>query len=318
MEKSESRYLIYDHNINYNLKYRMTDVAVRLLEKVYKARLNRSHPQSSKKKYEVSICAIFKNEAKYLREWVIFHQIIGIDHFYLYNNNSDDEYEKVLKPFVDQGIVDLIQFPYDHAQMKAYQDCIKNYKNESSWIGFIDLDEFIVPIKFDNIKDFLKQFDNRPSVLLYWQLFGSSGLLDRDSDTLVTESFKCCWPKHDIIGKCFYNTKYDVDFGVPENSSLHHTFWGNYKGRNYPPVNFCDRPCIGTHHHVDTGDFPIQINHYFTKSFQEYVEKTAKGDVYFVENPHNLDYFYKHENKCTSYDVSIFKYLIKLKREMQE
>ena len=37
--------------------------------------------------YEVSICAMYKNEAKYILEWIEYHLMIGVDHFYLYNNN---------------------------------------------------------------------------------------------------------------------------------------------------------------------------------------------------------------------------------------
>src|SRR5438132_10410475 len=63
------------------------------------------------KKYNISICAIFKNEAPYLKEWIEFHRLVGIDHFYLYNLGSTDRYRDVLKDYVKQGIVSLIQWP---------------------------------------------------------------------------------------------------------------------------------------------------------------------------------------------------------------
>ena len=44
------------------------------------------------KKYNLSICAIFKNEAKYLKEWIEYHRIFGVDHFYLYNIGSRDSF----------------------------------------------------------------------------------------------------------------------------------------------------------------------------------------------------------------------------------
>jgi len=40
-----------------------------------------------KMKYRISLCLIFKNEAPFLKEWLDYHLSIGIDHFYLYNNN---------------------------------------------------------------------------------------------------------------------------------------------------------------------------------------------------------------------------------------
>ena len=53
-----------------------------------------------KMKYQVSLCLIFKNEAPFLKEWLDYHLTIGVSHFYLYNNNSDDNYLDVIKPYI--------------------------------------------------------------------------------------------------------------------------------------------------------------------------------------------------------------------------
>lgn len=53
--------------------------------------------------YSLSVCSIFKNEAPYLREWIEYHLIVGIEHFYLYNNNSEDNFEEVLRPYIEKG-----------------------------------------------------------------------------------------------------------------------------------------------------------------------------------------------------------------------
>ena len=39
---------------------------------------------------KIAICAIFKDEAPYLLEWIAFHRMIGVDLFVLYNNGSND------------------------------------------------------------------------------------------------------------------------------------------------------------------------------------------------------------------------------------
>ena len=54
-------------------------------------------------RYKTAICLIFKDEAPFLQEWIEYHHLIGIEHFYLYNNNSTDNYEEVLKPYIDKG-----------------------------------------------------------------------------------------------------------------------------------------------------------------------------------------------------------------------
>ena len=39
---------------------------------------------------KIAICAIFKDEAPYLLEWLAFHRMIGVDLFVLYDNGSND------------------------------------------------------------------------------------------------------------------------------------------------------------------------------------------------------------------------------------
>lgn len=271
------------------------------------------------KKYNVSICAIFKNEAPYLKEWIEFNNIVGVDHFYMYNNNSEDDYEAVLKPYIKSGLVTLIDWPQNQKQMECYQTCIKDFSGESKWLGFIDIDEFIVPKSTDSIYEFLKAFENKAgAVNLYWKLFGTSGRMDRDLSGLVCEDFTVCWPKYCDIGKCFYNTAFGFDFESKYAKQLHHKFWANYKGKNVPPVNIFNHICVGNRNIADVADFPIQINHYFTKSYKEYAMKRSKGDVYFEINPHDEEYFYEHEMKCTSTDYSAYKYLVKLKLKMEQ
>ena len=62
-------------------------------------------------RYQLSICAFFKNEARYLKEWIEYHRLIGVDHFYLYNNGSTDDFKRVLNPYVRKGVVTLVNWP---------------------------------------------------------------------------------------------------------------------------------------------------------------------------------------------------------------
>lgn len=268
------------------------------------------------KKYNVAVCSIFKNEAVYLKEWIEFNHHIGVDHFYLYNNNSDDNYLEVLKPYIDSNLVTLEQWPENQKQMEAYKDAIKKYSSETKWLGFIDIDEFIVPKNTNNLYDFLKKFKDKGSVRIYWRIYGSSGYVYRDLKELVVEDFVSCWPKYSDVGKCFYNTAFDFDFNSNKNRYLHHDFWAKYKHIELPPVNCFNKVCVNELNIAKSNDFPIQINHYFTKSYNEYLDKCSKGDVYYKENPHDENYFYQHEMYCTDIDYSAYKYLTKLKRTL--
>ena len=316
--KEENKYFIYDSPSKNNIK-RLIKKTINGIQAFFdKCILNLFVPKrKNTPKFDVAVCTIFKNEAKYLKEWIEFHKIVGVQHFYLYNNNSTDDYTSVLDPYIKSGLVSLIQWEKNYAQMEAYQDCVAKFSNETKWLGFIDVDEYIVPNKHDNVYDFLKAFEkNRPAVVVYWKMFGTSGLLERAENGLVLEDFTVCWRKFTDIGKCFYNTKYKIDVSE-KNNYMHHRLWTKIGCLHIPPVNEFDRIVIGDRNKAKGSYFPIQINHYFTKSYKEYQEKKSKGDVYFKLNPHDEEYFYMHEKKCADTDFSGYKYLIKLKQAMR-
>lgn len=315
--ESSNKYFDYDNPRPVTWKSQIKKAFLALLSNYYQVKYHLIKVPIKDKKYNVSICAIFKNEAPYLKEWIEYHKIIGIEHFFLYNNLSEDNYEEVLAPYVADGTVTLVQWPYPQTQMKAYNNCMERFSDQSKWIGFVDIDEFVVPKSTHNIYSFLKDFEKYPAVLMYWRLFGSSALMNRDLSTLVTDSFFSCWPKYDEIGKCFFNTAYELDMNYTKNAAFHHFVWGKYKGKYYPPVNVFGYVLFDSKRDkAKNGEFPIQINHYFTKSYGEYLVKKSKGDVFFKANPHDLEYFYKHEMRCTGTDYSIYKYLVKLKLAM--
>ncbi len=60
----------------------------------------------------LAVAAIFRNEAPYLAEWIEFHRLVGVEKFYLFNNLSADEYLTVLQPYIDDDIVELIEWPH--------------------------------------------------------------------------------------------------------------------------------------------------------------------------------------------------------------
>jgi len=318
MKISSDKYLILDRAIEVDWKYRMRQFIYPILSKINVYVMNLYHPTNiEKRRYNVAICAIFKNESRYFREWIEFHKLVGVEHFYLYNNCSEDDYINVLQPYIDDGLVTLIEWPQQQAQMQAYQNCIEQFRREVQWLGFIDLDEFVVPIEKNTVGDILDRFvKNRSAVLLYWRLYGTSGRMDRSRKGLVTEDFTVCWPKLSEVGKCFLNMNYDFLKNAGRKSMLHHHPIGGYGFLKYHPVNLFDNVCYGGYNKLDSAEVPMQINHYFTKSYKEYAEKKSKGDVYFKNNPHDMDYFYEHEMKCQTVDYSAYKYLVKLKIAM--
>ena len=101
------------------------------------------------------ICAIMRNEHKYIREWVEHHIQIGVSHFYLYDNESTKGYADEIGDYLANGTVEIKYWPdsmnterasRNNKQISAYNNFISSRKwCDNEWCAFIDLDEFINP-----------------------------------------------------------------------------------------------------------------------------------------------------------------------------
>lgn len=149
--------------------------------------------------YDLSVCMIFQNEAPYLKEWIEFHRLLGVQHFYLYNNLSSDNYLEVLTPYVKKGIVELVDWNYwhpdvqnwDQIQIGAYQDALQRSIHKTKWLAILDSDEFLFPVKLNSLVGFLNQFEMMPhigGVCVNWVMYGTSGVEKIPADKLLIET----------------------------------------------------------------------------------------------------------------------------------
>lgn len=233
----EDNYYIYHAPQKMGVRFRCNRFANWLRCKRYELRFKDT--KILQKKYYSSICAIFKNEAPYLVEWIEFYKKIGLDHLYLYNNESTDNYFEKIKPYIESGFVTLYDWPYAQGQLSAYKDCIEKHRNDVNWIGFIDLDEFVTPLLYDNINEFLREFESYGSVLIPEVVYGSAGIESRDIEESVLGTFRYSWTKHSDVGKCFFNTEYEID--EERTPFLHHYIWCKKGGWNILLLMYLNR-----------------------------------------------------------------------------
>lgn len=267
-------------------------------------------------KYEVSLCLIFKNEAPYLKEWIEYHRMIGIEHFYLYNNLSDDNYKEVLQPYIDGGIVDFVDWPKKYAQVQAYRDCYLKSLNETHWLGFIDADEFVNLQKDNDIRIFLSRYNLFPSLLLRWKMFGTSGHLKEDYSELVTERFTASWPNLCHIGKSFINNDYS-NFG--EGIHSFKCYWMGI------PLYAVDERKIVSPSMCDLYPYSFDsiayLNHYWSKSYSLYQYKDkVRGSVAAKKNNQIKKLagrFEMHELNNSVQDYTIQRWMIFLKLQIK-
>jgi len=127
----------------------------------------------------LSVMAIFRNEGHVLREWIEHYRLLGVEHFYLIDNNSADQYEGEIIEYIEEGIVDLFMCPFDGYQIGAYTEMLTMLRRETEWVGVFDLDEFVYPRHGERLHDLLSEYERQEAVLIPWLSFGSSGLQDQ-------------------------------------------------------------------------------------------------------------------------------------------
>ncbi len=164
---------------------------------------------SSKKQYKLAVATVFKNEAHFLKEWIEYHLLIGVEHFYLFDNESTDDFESILAPYLDKKIVTWIPWrdrelpPNSNlapdtpclwvrtTQVPAYTMACHAYaKNTSEWLAMIDIDEFLVPTCEDSFHKILEKYKDACGLELFWTTYGSSDVMSLPKNTLLIEVMK--------------------------------------------------------------------------------------------------------------------------------
>jgi capsular polysaccharide biosynthesis protein len=95
-----------------------------------------------------------------ITEWLLYHQAIGFDHVYLYCNDDDpiELYGQVL-PFCrgEAPFVTFHHFPFQDQKFYMLVHALRHHKDESRWVAFLDIDEFLVLPRVDDIQAYLWQ-----------------------------------------------------------------------------------------------------------------------------------------------------------------
>ena len=240
----------------------------------------------------IAVCIMHKNDLDALIENIEYHTLIGFDKIIIYDNNSDikldilNKYDNViLKKWEDIKI---------GSQIRCYNDCIEKHRNDFKWIAFIDTDEFIVlnngmnqSITYTYIKDFMKDYENFGGVGINWKCFGSSGHIKKQ-DSIIYSYINYVESNVNEHIKSIVNTKY-VNFAYNP-----HSF--NYKSDFY---------CVNENFEKITSEQSnafnspptyekIQINHYITRSLEDFEDKIRRGGGNSRKNNKLTNKFWEH------------------------
>ena len=197
-------------------------------------------------------------------------------------------------------------FPGSSPQFPAYNDAIQRFRFLCRYIAFIDGDEFIFPQNNRSIVEIVDEIvSSKPNVGgmgISWHCFGSSGQVKADYSRGVLERFVYREPADTVIDiKNIVNPRRIKYFEGPHHMSYYDGFF---------TLNENGTVVVG--HNEPNADKKIFINHYLTKSFEEYMEKNQRGDVVYTVTTKTEENFKSIDAASTIFDDSILKYRAEL------
>lgn len=264
--------------------------------------------------YDLAVVAIFKDEARYLKEWLDYHLLAGVEHFYLYNNDSSDDFAEVLAPYVEAKLVTLTAWRGKLQMYPAYNNAIEKYRFDCRYMAFIDLDEFIFPKTKASVAEvadeILSKYPNAAALGVNWQCFGSNGQETADYSRGVLERFTRRAPRDWIKISSEKDMTGNVTIKSIVNPRRVDCWWSPHYAsyfRDFRSVNSNGAETLNISGYPIAAD-KIVVNHYFTKSREEYLQKKLpKGSVAVKENYYDLKMFDLYDRN-EEFDNDILSY----------
>lgn len=248
----------------------------------------------------LSVCAIFKDEASYLPEWIEFHRLMGVERFFLYDNGSGDHAREVARPWVSAGVVSIADCPVpfsEGGQGWAYADALGRARDLTRWLAFIDVDEFLFSPGPETLPSVLRDYEQHPGIVVNWQVYGSAGHT-AVGEGLVIERFLQCaktsWvrnrrvksivdPRRTVgpVGPHFFRYTDDALAATEEHEPvrvIERSAWTRRARRGLVrlPLIETDPYAVrdSSTRRVSVGR--LRLNHYAVRSREEFAQKTAR------------------------------------------
>ena len=254
---------------------------------------------------QVVICAMAKNEHRYINEWVKHYVGLGFDKIYLYDN--DDLDKPLIMDFIDNDLKSYVHYKNIRGQQREklqhdiYTGFYIKYGKTFDYCLFCDIDEFLFGV--DNIKDFLS-VHNAEQIRIKWKLFGDDNLITRDMSKGVVDTFH-----HEIThtlnrnlvdkGNLEKQGKMIVKGGL-DNVVIRSPHFASRETRNniLQSVLPSGRPCFSkVAIEEDYTNENVFMHHYMTKTLSEFIEqKLNRNDAVFNYGI-KLDYFWRINEK---------------------
>jgi glycosyltransferase involved in cell wall biosynthesis len=208
----------------------------------------------------LAVVAIVKDEAAHIREWVAFHQVVGVERFIIYDNESTDGTRELLEQLDD---VEVRPWPGVARQMPAYRDALE--RGDARWLAFIDADEFLFSPTYEPLSAVLSRFERHPAVGVGWLVFGTSGHQEPQDSTLTAYTRRA---GDDEWQNTHIKSIVQPDRVTPHRPGCPHCF-------NCPTVDEQHRTISGPFN-SDPSWGLLRIHHYWKRSEVEWADKLTR------------------------------------------
>jgi len=256
--------------------------------------------QESRLNNRVALCAIFKNEAPYVLEWIAHHRLIGITDFYVADNISTDGCSELLNSLHNDGQITCLPWPTSPGvkpQLPAYEKLAELAKKDGiDWALFIDADEFVIlDDNHQDIQSAISKITNEDDavsgIALNWATYGSSDLVI-NPDCNILSNFEFRFTKGSNINKHYKSLIKLKDFISSGNTPHEFKICKKCKYVDTAGVEL-SQPLAGMSQNVTWAN--MKIHHYMIKSKSEYVSKKMSKGRASSNASLDMSYFNAHD-----------------------
>lgn len=232
---------------------------------------------------KITICAIIKDEHKFLKPWLDYHIQLGIDDFYLIEDFTSVSHKEITDMYKNVTLVNMSELKLKNnvtRQCSSYNYFLCNNPTNCDWCAFIDIDEYIKLDDNISLKELIESVDEYEGLQVWWKCYGANNITytDRgDCDNLYSEDGPRSHPNPTWTFKSFANMKFKNHF-----KNCHYlTHIRNINGT---------RGDYRIRRNEKTYD-KIWLNHYISKSWGDYVSRLKRGNI--TKGIRTVDWFFK-------------------------
>jgi len=214
---------------------------------------------------------IVRDEAPYLEEWLAYHLGLGVQHFLVYDNGSRDEIQDVIEPWLNHGLLTLLHWPLPGGQIDAYSHALRFFGPSFEWLLFVDVDEFVVPLVDDDMPTLLARWPEAADIRMPRVDFGFSGQRQPPAQLSIEAYTEVA----DVFGRDPAKPPRVKTVLRPGSVSAMGIHTASVPEA---PLSASGQPLPGATIGAACHEF-VQVNHYYTRSFEEFEAKRVRGSA---------------------------------------